>query len=314
MDSHELAWAAGFFDGEGWSGLAREAHRRTAQPQARINQADARGVPEVLLRFQSGVGFGNIAGPYEKDGRIDLYRWDVSSRSHVEQLHHLLLPWLGRVKLEEFAATLGRRSAASRDVTEGDHWIAWCAGLFDGEGWVSMYAHRSHVGYLSAEVGVGQSGQDVRPEVLTRFQRVVGVGRIYGPYQQAGATLDVYRLKAAAVADVFTAMARIRPWVSSVKRGDIDLVREILESQPALPRGNPAWGNRKSHCVNGHEYAKTRVRPYVSRGKHTEPRDSEQCLQCAREQARARRQQKEKSSADDGGRSILDLAQSYLLK
>lgn len=313
MDSRELAWAAGFFDGEGWSGLAKDKRRRTTQPQARVNQADAQGVPEVLMRFQSAVGFGKIGGPQEKDGRVDLYRWDVSSRHHVEQLHHLLLPWLGQVKLAEFAATLGRHPAASRDVRADDHWLAWCAGLFDGEGWVSMYAHRSHMGYLSAEIGVGQSGEVERPEVLTRFRKVIGVGRIYGPYRQDGATLDVYRLKAAAVGDVLSAMARIRPWVSAVKRGDIDLVREILESQPTLPRGNPAWGNRKTHCVNGHEYAKTRLRPYVSRGRDMEPRDSEQCLQCAREQARARREQK-KSSAGDGGRSFSEFAQRYLLK
>jgi len=70
VDSRELAWAAGFFDGEGWSGLSQEAGRRTGQPQARINQADPNGVPEVLRRFRSSVGFGRIGGPYEKDGRL----------------------------------------------------------------------------------------------------------------------------------------------------------------------------------------------------------------------------------------------------
>jgi hypothetical protein len=313
VDRNELAWAAGFFDGEGWFGLAQEKGRRTGQPHARVNQADARGVPEVLARLRSAVGFGHITGPYQKDGRIDLYGWEISSRGHVELLHHLLLPWLGQVKLAEFGAALGRDAARSRTVSRTDEWIAWCAGLFDGEGWASMWPHRTHVGYLSAEVGVGQSSPNGRPEVLRRFQQVVGCGRIYGPYVQAGATMDVYKFKASALADIRIVIESIKPMLSSAKRDDVLLVQEILDGQPELPRGNPAWGNRKTHCINGHEYAKGRIRPYASRSKNVEPRDSEQCLQCAREQARAHRA-KRKSSADDGGRSISEFASSYLLK
>src|ERR1700741_4195621 len=102
--------------------------------------------------------------------------------------------------------------------------------------------------------------------------------------------MDFYRRKASALADVSALIAMLRPWLSPVKLADVDLVQEILDAQPPLPRGNPAWGNRKTHCVNGHEYATARVRPYVSRaGKDEAPRDSHQCLVCAREQARERR-------------------------
>lgn len=312
VDSHELAWAAGFFDGEGWAGLSQPEGRRTGQPRARINQADTQGIPAVLRRFHRAVGLGRVGGPYEKDGRLDLYRWEVSSRVDVETLHHLLLPWLGTVKLAEFATTLGRQPAKSRKASSDEHWRAWCAGLFDGEGWVSMYAHRSHVGYLSAEVGIGQSSAADVPEVLERSQVILGRGRVYGPYTQAGATMDVYRLKASALADVRGAIASLREWLSPVKLADVDLVLEILDAQPALPRGNPAWGNRKTHCVNGHEYATGRLRPYVSRTGSTEaPRDSHQCLVCAREQARERRRRGPEAGGDS---AITETAASYLLK
>jgi hypothetical protein len=165
-----------------------------------------------------------------------------------------------------------------------------------------MWEHRSHEGYLSPEVGVGQSSAYGVPEVLRRFQDRVGVGRIYGPYAQRGATMDVYRLKASAAGEVETLVTKIRPWLSATKRSDVDLVLEILAGQPELPRGNPAWGNRKTHCIRGHEYATSRVRPYVSRGKNEPPRDSHQCLVCAREQAKARRDQKKRSAADDDRR------------
>ncbi len=285
------------------------------RPMARINQADPGGVPEVLLRFQRALGgLGRIGGPYKEEGRKDLYRWLVSSLHDVELVHHLLLPWLGQIKLDEFGDALGRQPARSRAPRGSDEWLAWCAGLFDGEGWASMWAHRSHEGYLSPEVGVGQSSARETPEVLTRFQLLVGVGRIYGPYAQKGATMDVYRLKASAARDVETVIAKIRPWLGSTKRSDVDLVLEILTAQPELPRGNPAWGNRKTHCIRGHEYATSRLRPYVSRGKDEPPRDSHQCLVCAREQAKARRDQKRKLASDDDCRSLSESATLYLLK
>jgi len=313
VDSRELAWAAGFFDGEGWAGLAQEQGRRTAQPQARVNQADARGVPEVLLRFQSAVGIGRIGGPYREAGRIDLYRWLVSSRAHVELLHHLLMPWLGQVKLDAFGRALARHPASARSVSMDEHWLAWCGGFWDGEGSLYLLDHRSHPDYKIAEARITQGSICDVPEVLVRFKQVVAAGHINGPYRQENANLLIYRWTAAAAADVSTTFARIEPWLGVVKRDQARDVFTVLSGQPQLPRGRPDWGNNKTHCINGHEYAHTRLRPYVSRGKGVLPRDSHQCLQCAREQARARRAQK-KSSADGGGRSISEGAGSYLLK
>jgi len=315
VDRFELAWAAGFFDGEGWANAARRADRRTVQPQARVNQADPNGIPEVLLRFQRALGgLGRIGGPFVKDGRKDLYRWEVSSRGDVEVLHHLLLPCLGQVKLDEFANALGRSAARSRNPDSDPEWVAWAAGLFDGEGWASMWTHRSHEGYLSAEVGVGQSSGDGRPEVLARFASVVEVDHTYGPYEQEGATMPVYKLKASAQRDIEAVSSKILAWLSPAKRSDLELVIEILRSQPALPRGNPAWGNRKTHCIRGHEYATARIRPYKSRGVGVQRRDSKQCLVCVREQARARREKKKRSTADDDRRSLSDVRTRYLLK
>ena len=77
MERHELAWAAGFFDGEGW------ANRTVRGVQARINQADPDGVPAVLVKFQRIVGVGRIAGSEVKERKVDLYQWVVSSRAQI---------------------------------------------------------------------------------------------------------------------------------------------------------------------------------------------------------------------------------------
>jgi hypothetical protein len=316
VDRYELAWAAGFFDGEGWADLEVEADRRTGQPMARVNQADPDGVPAVLVRFKTALGgLGTIGGPYREEGRIDLYRWHVSSRANVELLHHFLLPWLGEVKLLAFATALERASAKSREAAPIDEWRAWAAGVWDGEGSAYLLDHRTHAGYKIGELAITQSGIGVAPQLLRRFRNVVGAGRIYGPYAQAGATMDVYRWKANAQADIPAVIAQIAPWYSPVKERQADAVLTVLRSQPPLPRGRPDWGNRKTHCVNGHEYATARVRPYRARAAEgAEPRDSEQCLACAREQARSRRAEKKRSAADDDRRSLSEAATSYLLK
>jgi hypothetical protein len=315
MDRYELAWAAGFFDGEGWANAVAAEGRRTRQPQARINQADRNGVPAVLLRFQTALGgLGRLGGPYLEEGRQDLYRWEVSSRGDVELLHHLLLPWLGEVKLLELGAALARTSARSRLAIANDEWRAWAAGLYDGEGSTYLTNHRTHLGYRTAEARITQGSVGGSPEVLRRFLTVVEVGRLYGPYRQVIGHQDVYRWNASARSDVQKCMSTLWPWLGPVKRDQAEAVFAVTRSQPVLPRGREEWGRYKTHCINGHEYATARVRPYVSRGVGLEPRDSHQCLQCAREQARERRKQTKRSAADEGRRSLSEQAKRYLLK
>ena len=68
----EIAWAAGFWDGEGcaWRGLRTDKHNRTYSKRgALICQND----PEALRRFISAVGAGRIYGPYHPPGRKNEY-------------------------------------------------------------------------------------------------------------------------------------------------------------------------------------------------------------------------------------------------
>jgi len=110
MDRHELAWAAGFFDGEGWA-----AKTKPRGLQARINQADPNGIPEALIRFQAAFGgLGRIGGPTREPKRKDMYRWIVSSRKDVELLLQLLKPWLGPVKLHQLARATGLAVSAAQ--------------------------------------------------------------------------------------------------------------------------------------------------------------------------------------------------------
>jgi hypothetical protein len=315
VDRYELAWAAGFFDGEGWAALDRREKRRTGQPHARVNQADPNGVPQVLVRLQTALGgLGRIGGPYVEEGRIDLYRWEVSSRGDVELLHHFLAPWLGDVKLRAFATALERPSARSRAATPTDEWRAWAAGVWDGEGSAYLLDHRTHAGYKIGELAITQGGEGGAPELLCRFVSVVRRGHLNGPYDQDNTNLDVFRWKTSARADVLATIQELWPWMSDVKRQQADGVRAVLLSQAPLPRGRPDWGSYKTHCVHGHEYATARVRPYSPRGRGVPVRENHRCLQCLREYAREQREKKRRSAADDDRRSISEHAKRYLLK
>lgn len=281
MDRHELAWAAGFFDGEGWANTAGRG------VQSRINQSDNDGVPDVLVRFRRVVGCGRIHGPVREEGRQDLYYWDATSRGDVEAVADAIWPCLGEVKRAEFGAALGRVPLPEVEALPRTELLAWAGGLYDGEGCASLSPHRTHAGHFSPEVAVTQSG-DARPQVLERLRDIVGCGRIYGPYTQEGATLPVFRWKASALKDVEHSLYVLAPWIGPVKRQQARRVSRVLVEQGRLPRGNLAWGNRKTHCVRGHEYATARIRPYVPRRGGTQRRDSEQCLVCVRDAARER--------------------------
>ncbi len=284
MDRHALAWAAGFFDGEGWAG---KSNRGT---QARINQAGPNGIPAVLLRFQAALELGTLAGPVCKPDRQDIYSWTVSSRDDLSLAQQLLRPWLGEVKLLQFATALGQAfDVQSAAMPHDDLWRAWAAGLFDGEGSSYLLKHRTHPGYRVGELALTQSSLVGSPEVLRRFIAIVQAGYVAGPFVQRNANLDVYRWKAGARDDVERVLALLWPWLGQVKRMQAQVMLDVMRSQPALPRGNPAWGNRKTHCVNGHEYATARIRPFVGRGKNEERRDSKQCLVCLRDYARMQR-------------------------
>ena len=297
MDRTELAWAAGFFDAEGWAAAVRHTGRERRWPAARINQADPDGVPEVLERFQAAVGVGRIGGPARKPGRRDLYRWEATSRADTTVAHAALGPWLGEVKRAQFRAALGVIDRAPANAPK-DEQLAWAAGLFDGDGSTCFAEHRTHMGHRTAEVSITQSSIAGVPEALWRFQSVVGgIGRIYGPYKGRGCGAPIYRYKALRLSHAEHVIRSLWPWLGSAKRVQALVVLSRVTSQEPLVRGNPAWGNHKTHCVNGHEYATARIRRYVARSGGTERRASKQCLACLREWARQHREERRSPTA-----------------
>ncbi len=292
-DRLERAWAAGFFDGDGWAGARGGAGRRTRQPAAQINQASADGLPEVLARFHAAVGgAGRVGGPQMVLQRIPLYWWIASSRADVESAFQAIGPWLCDAKRAQFAVALGLPAIklGERPPRDPSEEVSWAAGLFDAEGCVSLGPHRTHDGYATIEAALTQASTEPISPVLRRFKQAVGgVGSIYGPYTQSSARQPVFRWKLQRATEVAAVVEAMRSSLGPVKVAQADRALAVVAMQPPLPRGNPSWGAHKTHCIHGHEYAVARLRSYRSRGVGRVRRENAQCLVCARDQARAKR-------------------------
>lgn len=92
MTFTELAWAAGLFEGEGCiNGYVNKSGERGIQLMLRMTDED------VVQRFQSVIGFGNIhkRAPLQSHHKRS-YLWHVGSFERAQAVIAALWPWLGR--------------------------------------------------------------------------------------------------------------------------------------------------------------------------------------------------------------------------
>ena len=113
MNREELAWAAGFFDGEGCAYLALlnyesiyAGHRTYAKPTLTAAQVDRR----VLDRFQRALGMGRVTGPTPGRGPNERPKWryELVSWREVQAAIAILWAFLSPVKREQCADMLRR--------------------------------------------------------------------------------------------------------------------------------------------------------------------------------------------------------------
>lgn len=98
----ELAWAAGFFDGEGCTTVTRCKPKKRAidqlRPQLGLRASLAQVELEPLKRFYKAVGIGAIRGPYKYGSNRQFhYQWNASNLDVLAALD-ALWPYLSNVK------------------------------------------------------------------------------------------------------------------------------------------------------------------------------------------------------------------------
>lgn len=100
INREELAWCAGFFDGEGHV-------RRTVRPgrsdgfQINIRQID----PEVLDRFREAVGGLGSVG-FTVTHTRPLYQYQLYTLEKVQAVVAMIWPWLSPVKRAQARSSL----------------------------------------------------------------------------------------------------------------------------------------------------------------------------------------------------------------
>lgn len=109
-DTHELAWAAGLFDGEGYIGAAARNSRvaKTGRSQAPLLQMAVVQWhdPAVLTRFQKAVGgLGSITSRVRERQSTE-YIWRSGSFEVVQTCVALLWRWLSSPKRAQATRTL----------------------------------------------------------------------------------------------------------------------------------------------------------------------------------------------------------------
>lgn len=97
LDTHELAWAAGFFDGEGSICCSFRAGR--AEISFSVSQSDRRPID----RFHKVIKVGSVRGPYAQryvNGK-PYYIYSVSTHSRIQAVVAMLWRWLSEPKREQ---------------------------------------------------------------------------------------------------------------------------------------------------------------------------------------------------------------------
>ena len=122
--SEETAWAAGFFEGEGYfSAMTRrlkDGPRR--YPYVGINNTDL----EMLERFQRIVGVGTISAR-KADTKFNSkpqWRWIATRRGDTEYVYELFKPWLSatrRAKADPLFDALGNLNKPRWPVPTATH-------------------------------------------------------------------------------------------------------------------------------------------------------------------------------------------------
>ena len=98
----ELAWAAGFFDGEGSTSFARNKLKTRKYPRLDIDQTD----PEVLERFKNAVGnIGKVVGPYPTNKKPK-WKYVVYGIAECQTVICFLWQWLSNLKKQQYIKVL----------------------------------------------------------------------------------------------------------------------------------------------------------------------------------------------------------------
>ena len=174
--------------------------------------------------------------------------------------------------------------------------LAWCACLIDGEGHIRTDP-RDAGATLLPRIDITQADR----RVLDRFRRIIGMGRIYGPYHYANRVGHKPRFQyyLAGYQQVQAAIAMIWTWLDVVKRQQAGAA--MIRTRDAA-RLAPGRGRDKTICKRGHSLTDpSNVHIYIQHGYQ-----SRDCRACGAERMRISRRLRHETMLRDN--ADLDIA------
>lgn len=113
LDTHDLAWAAGFFDGEG-TVLARQRTEKRKELSLSVSQSELTS----LHRFHRAVGgIGKVRGPYQTKHK-PTYVFHAYGLPDVQAIIAMIWRWLGEPKRADAVRAFSRSIASEREKQE----------------------------------------------------------------------------------------------------------------------------------------------------------------------------------------------------
>ncbi|GAA4946265.1 hypothetical protein HD597_006787 [Nonomuraea thailandensis] len=108
VDRESLAWAAGFFDGEGHVHYGVTRRTEGGTPYRRIGISIAQSDRERLDRFAAVIGVGKVNGPYNSrnERAKPFHQWAVNTFEYVQHTGVVMWTWLGPAKRQQFDRAL----------------------------------------------------------------------------------------------------------------------------------------------------------------------------------------------------------------
>jgi hypothetical protein len=154
--------------------------------------------------------------------------------------------------------------------------IAWAAGLFEGEGFMSVY-QRQFGAKVQPQIGLGMTDRDV----VERFVAIVGCGSISVVKPGTGGHKPVHCWRLYEAVEVRRVVAMFLPLFGERRTARaLALLEQIKDVQPHF--------SRKSHCPRGHEYVGDNLQlEEIQRNGRTY--FSRRCRTCRTDQERTRK-------------------------
>lgn len=113
ISTEDLAWCAGFFDGEGSTTISKVTGKYYYHFYLKVPQKN----PLLLYKFQSIVGgYGKIY----LDAKRQLYQLEVGRFEHIQLIICLMWKWLSSIKKEQYKRALLLRLSTGRNPPRFD--------------------------------------------------------------------------------------------------------------------------------------------------------------------------------------------------